>query len=210
MDSLAVLVAACPRAYVDGIWQRHVATRHAAQALDGRHGTGRWSTKSGFRVLYLGRPTNSVIIEAYRHLVDPIEDARMLAQLEPRTLVTCTVEYTDLLDLRESASRMQLDLPFGVLHSATSDSAAYAPVPSSRAGSASDRAQRHHRPRRYRHGRHARRVHRPAGLPAPNTLSSRHGVGSTAHRPPTRAAAASSRCRQRPVAAFTSAFRRHP
>ncbi len=126
MDSLAVLVAACPRAYVDGIWQRHVATRHAAQALDGRHGTGRWSTKSGFRVLYLGRPTNSVIIEAYRHLVDPIEDARMLAQLEPRTLVTCTVEYTDLLDLRESASRMQLDLPFGVLHSATSDSAAYA------------------------------------------------------------------------------------
>ena len=126
MDSLAVLIAACPRADVDGVWQRHVTARHAAQALDGRHGSGRWSTKNGFPVLYLGRPPNSVIVEAYRHLVDPVEDERMLAQLEPRTLVTCTVGFANLLDLREAASRMQLDLPFSVLRSATSDSAAYA------------------------------------------------------------------------------------
>lgn len=126
MDSLAVLVAACPRAKVDGVWQRHVAARHAAQALEGRQGTGRWSTKNGFPVLYLGRPTNSVIVEAYRHLVDPVEDESMLAHLEPRTLVTCTVGYADLLDLREAASRMQLDLPFEVLRSSTSDRAAYA------------------------------------------------------------------------------------
>ncbi len=126
MDSLATLVAACPQAEVDGVWQRHVAARHAAQALDGRRGTGRWSTKNGFPVLYLGRPTNSVIVEAYRHLVDPVEDESLLAQLEPRSLVTCTVGYTGVLDLREAASRMQLDLPFEVLRSATSDRSAYA------------------------------------------------------------------------------------
>ncbi|HEX8079612.1 MAG TPA: RES family NAD+ phosphorylase [Jatrophihabitans sp.] len=126
MDSLAVLVAACPRADVGGTWQRHVAARYATQALDGRRGTGRWSTKDGFPVLYLGRPTDSVIVEAYRHLVDPVEDEQMLAYLEPRALVTCTVEVTDLLDLREAASRMQLDLPFDILRSATSDSDAYA------------------------------------------------------------------------------------
>lgn len=126
MDSLAVLVAACPRADVDGTWQRHVAARYAAQALDGRCGNGRWGTKDGFPVLYLGRPTNSIIVEAYRHLVDPVEDERLLAQLEPRALVTCTVNVTNLLDLRAASTRMQLDLPFGTLRSATSDTAAYA------------------------------------------------------------------------------------
>lgn len=126
MEPLAVLVAACPRADVDGTWQRHVAARHAAQALDGRRGTGRWSTKDSFPVLYLGRPTNSVIVEAYRHLVDPVDDERMLAQLEPRALVTCTVELTNLLDLREATTRMSLDLPFNALRSATSDRDAYA------------------------------------------------------------------------------------
>jgi hypothetical protein len=126
MDSLAVLVAACPRAEIGGTWQRHVAARHAAQALDGRRGTGRWSTKDGFPVLYLGRPFNSVIVEAYRHLVDPVEDERLLAHLEPRALVTCTVAPTCVLDLRQATSRMQLDLPFDVLRSATSNRDAYA------------------------------------------------------------------------------------
>lgn len=126
MDSLAVLVAACPRADLDGVWQRHVAAHHAAHALDGRHSTGRWSTKDGFPVLYLGRPTSSVVVEAYRHLVDPVEDKLILAHLQPRALVTCAVEVTDLLDLREAATRMQLDLPFSTLQSDTSDRTAYA------------------------------------------------------------------------------------
>jgi RES domain len=126
VDSLTAIVAACPRADVDGTWQRHVAARHAAQALDGRRGTGRWSTKHGFPILYLGRPTNSVIVEAYRHLVDPVEDERLLAHLEPRTLVTCAVALTDLLDLRQATSRMQLNLSSDILHSATSNRDAYA------------------------------------------------------------------------------------
>lgn len=75
---------------------------------------------------YLGRPTNSIIVEAYRHLVDPVEDANIIAQLEPRALVTCTVALTNLLDLHVAATRMQLDLPFSTLRSATSDRAAYA------------------------------------------------------------------------------------
>ena len=125
MESLAVRVAACPLADVDGVWQRHIAARHAAQALHGRRGTGRWGTKDGFPVLYLGRPTNSVIVEAYRHLVDPVENENILGQLEPRALVTCTVDVTNLLDLRVATARMQLDLPFSTLRSATSDRAAY-------------------------------------------------------------------------------------
>lgn len=126
MVSLAVLVAACPQSEVGGTWQRHVAARYADQALDGRRGTGRWSTKDGFPVLYLGRPTNSVIIEAYRHLVDPVEDERLLAHLEPRALVSCTVAVAGLLDLRETTSRSYLDLPLTTLQSATSDRGAYA------------------------------------------------------------------------------------
>jgi hypothetical protein len=125
MDSLAVLVAASPRTDVDGVWYRHVAARRAAHALAGRQGVGRWSTRSGFPVLYLGRPTDSVVVEAYRHLIDPVEDGRILAALEPRTLVTCKVGVTDVLDLREASARMQLDLPLATLQSDTSDRRAY-------------------------------------------------------------------------------------
>ncbi|MEA2207429.1 MAG: hypothetical protein QOE77_4205 [Blastocatellia bacterium] len=125
MDPLAVLVAACPRTEVEGTWQRHVAARHAAHALHGRRSTGRWSTKDGYPVLYLGRPIDSVVVEAYRHLIDPVEDERLRAHLEPRVLVTCTIAATGLLDLREPSARLRLDLPLDILRSATSDRAAY-------------------------------------------------------------------------------------
>jgi hypothetical protein len=126
VSPLAADVAASPRTDIDGVWQRHVAARHAAHALDGRHGTGRWSNKTDFPVLYLGRPTKSVIVEAYRHLVDPVEDKRLLAHLEPRVLVTCAIAITDALDLRGTETQTRLDLPPDVLRSDTSDRDAYA------------------------------------------------------------------------------------
>lgn len=73
-DELPRLVAAGAVTTVTGRWQRHCGARYAGTALDGRIGDGRWGTKTGFPVLYLGRPLDSVIVEAYRHLIDPIED----------------------------------------------------------------------------------------------------------------------------------------
>ena len=125
MESLAARVAACPRATVDGTWQRHVGARRADQALDGRRAYGRWGTADGFPVLYLGAPTGSVIVEAYRHLVEPVEGP-IDAALAPRVLVTCTVEVTDVLDLRRAGNRLQVGLALDDLQCDVDDSAAYA------------------------------------------------------------------------------------
>jgi hypothetical protein len=53
---------------------------------------GRWGTRDGFPVLYLGRPVDSVIVGAYRHQVDPIifdtddDRERFLAGALPQVL----------------------------------------------------------------------------------------------------------------------------
>ncbi len=132
MDSLAARLAQVPEATECGQWQRHVGVRHVHQALDGRAGKGRWGTPHGFRVLYLGRPRESVVVEAYRHLVDPVEfdspRAReaFLDNLIPRVLVTCAVDVTGLLDLRTAFGRAQAGLTPQDLTSATTDAGAYA------------------------------------------------------------------------------------
>ena len=80
-------------------------------------------------MLYLGRPLDSVIIEAYRHLIDPIQDEQQAAllaeQLQTRVLVTATLSVTDLLDLRNTGTRAQLGLTLDVLQSGTQDRQAY-------------------------------------------------------------------------------------
>jgi RES domain len=125
MDQLPNLVAAGVRTSVEGQWQRHVAMDHARVALDGRVGYGRWGTPNGFPVLYLGRPIESVVVEAYRHLIDPIQDAAAAAQLAqnlaPRALITCTVSVSEVLDLRHAGTRGQLSLTTTELRSDTSD-----------------------------------------------------------------------------------------
>ena len=51
-------------------------------------------------ILHLGRPQDSVVVEAYRHLVDPVEldtDAdreAFMTDLVPRALLTCTMNVT--------------------------------------------------------------------------------------------------------------------
>jgi len=60
-------------------------------------------------VLYLGRPTASVIAEAYRLLVDGVEG--MTAEfVGPRRLLRCTVAVTDVLDLRDNDARTLVGL----------------------------------------------------------------------------------------------------
>ena len=124
MSAAAAGVAAAPVAEIEGRWQRHVAGRYQDQALDGRRGRGRWSTPTSFPVLYLGRPRESVIVEAYRHLIDPIEDNTPV--LVPRVLVTAAVRVTEVLDLRTAGGRLSVGLTVPQLTSATTDADAYA------------------------------------------------------------------------------------
>ncbi len=128
---MAALLAQVAEVTESGEWQKHVGARHLRQALHGRTGYGRWGTAGGFPVLYLGRPRDSVIVEAYRHLVDPVEldwpDHRdaFLDTLVPRALVTCAVDVTNLLDLRTSFGRAQAELTMQDLTSSTDDRDAY-------------------------------------------------------------------------------------
>jgi hypothetical protein len=72
VTTLTDAVRISPPVTVEGVWQRHAPARYAAGALEGRRATSRWGRADGFPVLYLGRPLDSVIVEAYRHLVNPV------------------------------------------------------------------------------------------------------------------------------------------
>ncbi|MEO7058946.1 MAG: hypothetical protein ABI083_04460, partial [Lapillicoccus sp.] len=78
-------------------------------------------------LLYLGRPTDSVTVEAYRHLVDPvIDDPTIIANLAPRVLVTADVNVSEILDLRSPRTRVAVGLSLGQIQSTTDDRNAYA------------------------------------------------------------------------------------
>lgn len=120
-ESLAVRVASVPVTTVQGTWFRHAFAAYPERALDGRIYDGRWGTKPGFPVLYLGRPPESVIVEAYRHLVDPVEDPEILAHIHPRIFITADVTVTDVLDLRTAGARATAGLTLGDLQSGVDD-----------------------------------------------------------------------------------------
>ncbi|WP_431236162.1 RES family NAD+ phosphorylase (plasmid) [Mycolicibacterium psychrotolerans] len=123
MESLPARLAQATHIAVAGTWQRHVPAKYIAAALDGRSATGRWGTENGFPVLYLGRPTDSVVVEAYRHLIDPVADAP--PPVSPRALITCTVSVSTILDLRSAANRVLADLTINQMQSGTRDRDAY-------------------------------------------------------------------------------------
>lgn len=79
-------------------------------------------------MLYLGQPLDSVVVEAYRHLVDPVidDDPSILDHLAPRALITCAVAVSNILDLRRPGTRVQLGLTMTELTSTTTDELAYA------------------------------------------------------------------------------------
>jgi hypothetical protein len=131
VEALAARLAQSEEVAEHGEWLRHVPVTHVARALEGSTRIGRWGTRGGFPILYLGRPQDSVVVEAYRHLVDPVEfdsDAdreAFMTGLVPRTLLTCTVNVTCLLDLRTDLGRDQAGLTVQELMSATVDRGAY-------------------------------------------------------------------------------------
>lgn len=125
MDSLPNGVRESPTTTEEGVWQRHAPARFASRALAGRRALSRWGTPDGFPLLHLGRPRSSVVVEAYRHLVDPVDDLTIVDALPPRVLVTCQVRVTDVLDLRTATARMQTGLSMDILRSDTRDRDAY-------------------------------------------------------------------------------------
>jgi RES domain-containing protein len=60
-------------------------------------------------VIYLGRPTDSVTIEAYRHLVDDVESMTE-DRVRARYLLRAQVDVPDIVDLRDASVRLSLGL----------------------------------------------------------------------------------------------------
>ena len=70
--SLAELIADAQPSTVDGQWQRHVSLRYASEGLSGRP-LGPMGHQERLS-LCCGKPLDSMVVEAYRHLVDPVID----------------------------------------------------------------------------------------------------------------------------------------
>jgi RES domain len=116
--NLAVAVAGCGTTAINGVFQRHVSPN--VRTLTGSTAGGRWGAPGAFSVLYLGRPLTSVIVEAYRHLVDDIEGMRP-EFVRPRRLLTVEVGLTNILDLREPEHQEAVGLTFDDLRTRPGD-----------------------------------------------------------------------------------------
>jgi RES domain-containing protein len=104
---LAVAIAGCRTTSVEGTFHRHVSP--SVRTLTGSNAGGRWGPPGGYSVLYLGRPPESVIVEAYRHLVDDVEG--MTGELVgPRRLLTVEVRLSNVLDIRIADNRSAVSL----------------------------------------------------------------------------------------------------
>ena len=107
MVNLAVAVSRAQISTVEGLFQRHSSPR--VTTLTGSPAGGRWGPAGAFPVLYVGRPTSSVTIEAYRHMVDDVEGMTG-DKVGARTLWTCQINVTNVLDLRPAHSRDAVSL----------------------------------------------------------------------------------------------------
>lgn len=67
---------------------------------------GRWG--ASFPVIYLGRPVDSIVVEAYRHLV---EDTGVTPKnVRPRIEYTVPIRVTRILDIRDATVRSKVGL----------------------------------------------------------------------------------------------------
>jgi RES domain-containing protein len=118
--SLIERLAGVPTVTVEGTWQRSVTERWADHILDGSTFGGRWGRPDSFAVLYLGRPRESVVVEAYRHYVDN-EPGMRPELVRPRVMRQCTVRIEQILDLTTAQGRISAGLDVGDLRSAVDD-----------------------------------------------------------------------------------------
>lgn len=99
--SLTVAISSASTCTVTGTFMRHVSPK--VEQLASSSAGGRWGPPGAFGVLYLGRPEDSVVVEAYRHLIDDDLDGQMTAAaVGPRRLITCEVNVDRVLDLRDA------------------------------------------------------------------------------------------------------------
>jgi RES domain-containing protein len=103
--SLAVRVARGATCTIDGVFERHVNV--SVRTLTGSAAGGRWGPPGAYPVLYLGRPIESIVVEAYRHLVDDVEGMTPEA-VGPRRIMVAKVHVTNILDLRAPESRNEI------------------------------------------------------------------------------------------------------
>lgn len=96
--NIAVAIAELEPIQIDGLFERHVSP--AVRDLTGSSAGGRWGPPGSYSVLYLGRPPETVIAEAYRHLVDDV-DGMSGDMVGPRRLLRCEVLVSNILDLRD-------------------------------------------------------------------------------------------------------------
>jgi len=94
--NLANAVAGCGTVTIKGTFYRHASL--SVRPAVGSEAGGRWGRPGAYPVLYLGRPPDSVTVEAYRHLVDPFPGmtGEMVA---PRRFYTYEVSVHLVLDL---------------------------------------------------------------------------------------------------------------
>ena len=65
---LLTAIADLEPVHIDGTFERHSSLRW--EELKASAAGGRWGARGAYEVFYLGRPRRSVVVEAYRHLVD--------------------------------------------------------------------------------------------------------------------------------------------
>lgn len=106
---------------VEGRFERHVSLNWD-ELLPSSAG-GRWGAARAFEVLYLGRPRQSIVVEAYRHLIDDELDSafELAASILERRVITCEVDVPNVLDLRPEAVRAALGLSDEILGSEVGD-----------------------------------------------------------------------------------------
>jgi len=112
--SLVERVAAIKTKSVEGVFYRHAAVKR--EAFAGGIG-GRWGR--AFPVIYLGRPQDSITVEAYRHLVEEV--GIRPESVRPRTFYTVEVAVARVLDLTVKDHLAAVGLTSAQLSSAVDD-----------------------------------------------------------------------------------------
>lgn len=106
-ETLGEAVASLGTQELEGRFERHQSLRQ--RGLEGSLRGGRWGAPGAFAVLYLGRPRESVVAEAYRHLVDGRPGMRP-EMVAPRRLIKVEVRIEKVLDLRSAGALGALGL----------------------------------------------------------------------------------------------------
>lgn len=112
--TLAERVSSIEGVGVGGTFLRHAAP--GRDALAGGFG-GRWGAE--LSVIYVGRPYDSCVEEAYRHLVD--ETGVPAEYVKARTLYTVEVKARNILDLRDAKALDRVGLTEDDLYSDVGD-----------------------------------------------------------------------------------------